>query len=428
MKNILLKLTIAIFVTLSFTKCKQDTFDYQMYEPSIDDVDSVYFSPGDVMLIADGKASLKFIVEAFKRFERQNGEVTREFMDFRELPEGSLKIVEEVTGQEIDELTFSIDHRPEDTLRFYAQVGSVKSAVRKVALRPAPTLPEKVYVDVIFHTWELNPSNSNFDITSYQPTSYSDIVEGLAIMNDVVNNRIGTAANGASVNVEFRLAKFNPQGQELEQPGYNLIVYGDEVKTNPMAATVSLADFRTYISNNPSQYIWDAKKYLNIHVLPSGSNYTLSNLYPPKQLAPKDGEELIPGVPEIALDVDDYVNDFVNVCIFMPHTLFKPGYERRIEIFGPVGAFYGLYPTTSYSTARYHSDYCGDTQEYNPQDPRNDFFFATKVNIQGDKFVIENAMDDTRYPSMRNSITLDQVERMRAVLARCPGRMNSQAN
>lgn len=426
MKKICFKLTFALIATWSLLGCKHEPFDYRMYEASMDDVDSIYFSPGDIQLIADGNASLKFIVEAFKRFERQSGEITREPLDFRELPEGSLQIIEEVTGQELNGMTFSIDHRPADTLRFYAQIGNVRSAVKNVALRPAPTLPEKVYVDIIFHVWELSPTNPNFDITSYQPTSYEELIKGLNTMNDVVNNRISTAANGASANVEFRLARVNPLGQELERPGYNRIVYGDEVKVNPTESTIALADFRSYISNNPGQFIWDAKKYLNVHVLPSGSGNTLGNLYPPKQLTPPQGEALIPGVPEIAVNEDDYINDFVNVCVFMPHALFKPGYERRIEIFGPIGAFYGLYPTTSYTPYDYHSDFCGDTQEFDSQDRRNDFFFATKVNIQGEKFVIENAMDDTRYPSMRNSITLDQVARMRAVLARCPGRMNSQ--
>jgi hypothetical protein len=245
-------------------------------------------------------------------------------------------------------------------------------------------------------------------------------------MNDVVNNKIGNSANGAMANVEFRLATKNQAGQALAIPGYNKIIYSDEVKTNPLTATISPFDFSQYITKNAATYIWAPENYLNVHVIPSGSNNSLGNLWPPKQLPAGPGEILIPGIPATATGPSDYIKDFVNVAVFMPNTLFNPGYERRIEILSFIGNFYGLYPTSSYSTARTFSDWCEDTPEYNPQDTRNNFFFATKTGLNGDKFVIENAMDDTRYPSSRNSLTLDQVKRMRAVMARCPGRMNTK--
>ncbi|HEY8387620.1 MAG TPA: hypothetical protein VIK74_03400 [Parasegetibacter sp.] len=406
--------------------CKKDSFNYQMYEANVADIDSIYFSAGDVMMIADGKAQLQFIVETYKRFQRKSGEVTREFVDYRELPEGSLKIFEEVTNKQIDGMTFSIATMPADTLRFYAQVGNVKSEVKKVALRPKPTLPPKVYVDVIFHAWELNPANRQYDVSSYQPIEYEKIVEALRVMNEVVNNRIGNAANGASANIEFRLATKNPQGQSIPLPGYNKIVYSDEVKQNPLSATISAFDFAPYITANWDKFIWDYKNYLNIHLIPSGANNSLSGAYPPNQLAPGPGESMIPGITAIAANEDDFPRTAGNLAVMMPHTLLYPGYERRIEIFNYVGQFYGLYPTSSYSTARYHSDYCEDTREYNTADPRNNFNFPIKVGINGDKFLINNAMDDIRYPSLRNSITLDQVNRMRAVMEKCPGRMNAK--
>lgn len=427
MKTSKILIGLIAFLALFSGACKKDSFDYKMATVTVADIDSIYFSAGDVMMIADGKATLQFIVETYKKFKRSDGSVTREFVDFNELPAGSVKVFEEVTNKEIPGMTFSTATMPADTLRFYAQVGSVKSEVKKVALRPAPALPPKVYVDVIFHVWELNPTNRQFDLSSYLPTRYEDLLEGLRVMNEVVNNRIGNASNGASANVEFRMAKKNRLGQDLPQPGYNKIVYSDEVKATVTAATISLADMRTYINNNAATYIWEPSQFLNIHVLPSGAtNNSLGKHYPPKQLPPGPNEELIPGITGIATGPDDYIRDFVNATVYMPNTLFHPGPEQRIEIFSFVGHFYGLYPTSEYSTARYHSDYCEDTREYDPQDPRNNFFVAKKVGINGDKFIINNAMDNPRYPSMRNSLTLDQVARMRAVMARCPGRMNTK--
>lgn len=39
-------------------------------------------------------------------------------------------------------------------------------------------------------------------------------------------------------------------------------------------------------------------------------------------------------------------------------------------------------------------------------------------------FWLINAMDDNRYPSLRNNFTLDQITRMRQVMEKCPGRNN----
>ena len=405
--------------------CKKDSFDYQMYQPKITEIDSLYFSAGDVMLIADGQAKLKFIAEAFRKIKHKNGADTLEFVDYRQLPEGSLKVYEAVSGQEVG-MSFSTTSTSVDTLKFFAQIGNLKSTVKKVAVRAKPVLPSKVYVDVIFHVWELSPANLAYDPSSYQELGYDRLVEGLKIMNQVVNNQIGTCPNGASANVEFRLATKNASGVSLAQPGYNRIVYSDEVKNNPLAATISLADFPAYINKNVNTYIWNPDAYLNVHVLPSGSNNSLGNLHPPKQLPPGPGQTAILGIPATATGPADYVKDFVNATVFMPATLFFPGFERRIEIFSFIGNFYGIYATSSYTTTRLHSDYCLDTQEFNNNDPRNNFLSPIKVAQTGEKFISDYAMDDTRYPSSRNSITLDQVTRMRAVMARCPGRMNSK--
>lgn len=409
-----------------YAGCKKEEFNYQPYHGTVADIDSIFFSAGDVRMIADGKATLKFVIETYKTITKSNGEVVRTFLDYRELPKGSVKVFEEVTNKEVGDTTFIISSMPADTLRFYAQVGNIKSPVKKVALRPVPAAPPKLYVDVIFHVWELNPTNTTYDVSSYQSTKYEDIVKGLQIMNDVVNNKLGNSPNGAPANVEFRLATKNQAGQTLAIPGYNKIIYSDEVKANAVMPTISLADFIQYINKNVATYIWTPESYLNVHVLPSGSNNSLGNLWPTKQLPPAAGETVIPGMSATSTGPADYVKDFVNVTVFMPNTLFNPGYERRIEIFSYIGNFYGLYPTSAYSTTRAFSDWCEDTPDYNPQDTRNNFFFATKTGLTGEKFVIENAMDDTRYPSSRNSLTLDQVKRMRAVMAKCPGRMNTK--
>ncbi|GEP98446.1 hypothetical protein [Chitinophaga cymbidii] len=414
---------LALLVIFIHAGCRKDSFDYKMYQPTIDDIDSIYLSTTDKMMVADGQATLNFIVEAYRTVHLSSGKDSLEFVDYRLLPEGSLKIVEERSGTEVG-MSYSTTTVPFDTVKFHAQIGSVKSDTKPVALRPKPVLPSKLYVDVIFHVWELNNTHPTYDVSSYQPVQQAQLEEAIRYMNDVVNNKVGYSPNGASANIEFRLAVNNPAGLELSQPGMNRIIYSDNVKTNPLAVSFGVNDFVNYVNANTGTLIWNPKEYLNVHVIPIGANYALGTAYPAKQLA-IPGEDPILGVAGTAASEDDFVMNFANTCAGLPRTVLFPGHERKIEAFRYIGTFYGLY-TPLYSASRLYSDYCYDTRKFDGQDKRNSYSFATKVGIDNEKYIADNAMDDIRYPTLLSSITVDQVARMRAVMTRCPGRMNTK--
>lgn len=414
---------LAFLVILIHAGCRKDSFDYKMYQPTIDDIDSIYLSATDKMMVADGQATLNFIVEAYRTVHLSSGKDSLEFVDYRLLPEGSLKIMEERSGTEVG-MHYATTTIPFDTVKFHAVIGGTKSATKSVALRPKPALPAKLYVDVIFHVWELNTTHPTYDVSSYQPVQQAQLEEAIRYMNDVVNNKVGYSPNGASANIEFRLAAKNPAGLDLPQPGMNKIIYSDNVKTNPLAVSFSVNDFVNYVNANTGTMIWNPKEFLNIQVIPIGANYALGTAYPAKQLA-IPGEDPIPGIAGTAANEDDFVMNYANTCVGLPRTVLFPGYERKIEAFRSVGSFYGLY-TPVYSASRLYSDYCYDTRKFDGLDPRNSYSFATKVGIDNEKYIADNAMDDIRYPTLLSSITVDQVARMRAVMTRCPGRMNTK--
>ncbi|WP_165973271.1 M43 family zinc metalloprotease [Pedobacter sp. ok626] len=411
-----------------FSGCKQSEFDYKMVEVSAEDVSAINFYTGSDMLIADGKATLKFIVETNKTIKNADGTTASQLFDYRKLPAGTVKIYEQTSNKEVGFTYNTSTAVAGSKLKFYAQVGNIKSPVKEVTIRATPPVLPTLYVDVIFHVWELNPTNVAYDPSSFQPTNYSDIVNGVKIMNDIINNKVGNAPNGATANIVFRLATKNVAGQTLQYPGYDRIVYSDEVKNNPLVLAINPADFTGFINKTPAnvaKYIWNPKSYLNIHLLPFGSGTFLGTLSPPKQLAPGLGEVSIPGITGIAANEDDFVTttQAQSTTVLMPYTVFRPGFERRIEIFNIIGIFYGLY-SPAFTTARLYSDFCQDTPEYNSTN--QDITTTIQTAINGEKFFLENAMDDNRNPSSHNSLTLDQVNRMRSVLLRCPGRMNSK--
>lgn len=416
-------LCVAALLVMLLSNCKKDSFQYQMYSPTIDDVDSIYLSPTDKSLIADGQAKLQFIVEAYRLVKLPSGKDSMERVDYSQLPEGTLKIYEERSGKEVG-MSYSINSMPYDSVKFHAEIGGVKSKTKAVALRAKPAPLQKLFVDVIFHVWELNPAHPSYDPSSYQPVTYDLLQTAIRNMNAAINNQQTVSPNGTQANIEFRLALKNQNGATLIQPGYNKVVYSDNVKTNPLATSFLPNDFITFINNNKASYIWKPKEFLNIHILPYGSNTGMLTARATKQLAPQPGQELIPGVAGIAASEDDFTTDYVNTVCAMPRTLFFPGFERKIEVFQFVGEFYGLYVPV-YRSNIPGSDYCNDTRKYNTSEQKN-YVNAVKISLDNDKYIADNVMDDSRYPSLLNSITVDQVNRMRAVMTRCPGRMNAK--
>lgn len=416
-------LYVAALLLLLVSSCKKDGFTYKMYEPAVADVDSIYLSATDKMMIADGQASLQFIVEVFRLVKLPSGKDSMEKIDYRELPEGSLKIIEERSNKEVG-LTYSTATIPYDTVKFHAEIGTVKSSTKAVALRAKPVLPQKLYVDVIFHVWELNTAHPTYDVSSYQPVTFEMLQAAIRNMNMAINNQLSRSPNGASANIEFRLATKNQNGAVMIQPGFNKIIYSDNIKVNPLNSTFAFGDYTTYINNNKASTIWKPKEFLNIHVLPYGSNNSMGTVHPAKQLAPQPGQDPIPGIAGTAANEDDFTLDYANAVCGVPRTLFFPGFERKIEIFQFVGNFYSLY-VPQYRANIQFSDYCYDTREFNGSDTKN-FQYVFKIGMDNEKYVADNVMDDNRYPTLQNSITLDQVNRMRSVMTRCPGRMNSK--
>lgn len=418
------KLIIIQWVLLAFLlgSCEKDSFDYQMAKPGINEIDSVYFSAGSKMMIADGQARLDFIVEAFRKvpFTKEDGVQVDSMVsiDVNTLPDGSVKIYKS-SGEEVG-MTFSTTDAQAGSISFYAQVGTIKSAQKSVVLRQKPVLQEPLFVDVIFHVFELSSKDPSYDALSYQKVQYSMLQEAIQNMNEVFNNKIGSGPNGASANVTFRLAARKADGTELAQAGWNLITY-DAAVVPKKGTTWNPADFARYmdgldVNGNPTSTskIWDPQKFLNIVVMPSGANTSMGTVAPQWQLK-VEGEEPLPGVANIITDRNEATMNYANTCVGIPRTLLFPGYGKKVEFYSFVGSFYGMKKTTL------EVDYCEDTQKY---DGSGQFSSLKKVGRDGDKFLANNAMDDERYPSLRNNFTLDQVNRMRKIMELCPGRDN----
>lgn len=435
--------------------CKQSTFDYALYQPSASGIDSIYFSTGAKKLIADGQATLRFVVETYRKYPVKTATGTRDsmvFVDYNELPAGALKIMD-ATGKEVG-LTYKTTNATPGSVSFYAQIGNTKSVTKTVALRPIPALPPKLVVDVIWHVFELSSTDKFYDPATYQPVTQDLIEAAMKDLNDVMNNKLSDSPNGASANIEFRLATKNPAGYPLARTGVDVYTYNTSILLNPASTSYPIGDFVAYINKTPS-FIWDPKRYLNIYLIPSGANnamyYSTGNAFgrvsyqmvPSGQtamagLVKPDATAYIgavspavnPPLPTWTTYPNGVVPNESAVPVFydtaglgIPRTLLFPGMNKRISICSSVGSYYGVWPTAGTAT---YTDYCSDTRIYNNSDVAkgNNINYLFKTALDGEKFLADNAMDDIRYPSLRNSFTQDQVSRIRWVIANTPRRNN----
>ncbi|MDR2284379.1 MAG: hypothetical protein LBE37_14265 [Sphingobacterium sp.] len=413
------KIVYILMVLLSFQSCKKDSFDYQVYQPKATDIDSIGFSTGSPTLIADGKASLQFVIEAFRtvRLENKSGiaKDTLMFVDYTVLPKEEVKVF--VDGQLVDGTTYSTTDLSKTAVSCYIQIGDTKSVTKVVTIRKPKDVGEKRYVNVIFHVFELSATDDSYDPLTYQAITPKMLQEGIAYANEIFNNKVGMDPNGGNAKIEFRLAKVNAEGATLPVPGYNRIQYDAAWKTSPTATYVP-DNFKTKIEATAS-YKWDKDKFVNIYVMPMPLNATIGTSRPNYQIVPA-GQLPIEGVNNVATVPTNAFYDTYGLAIH--RTAFFPDLSNRIEIASYFAAYYATYPTHSPGTTV--ADFVSDTRKYlsGSTQSLNNSKGLMKVSIDGQKFLANNAMDDIKNASLRNSLTQGQVERIRKVMEWSPVR------
>lgn len=421
------KIIYLLAILLGLNSCKKEEFEYQVYQPTVSDIDSVYFSTGSPSLIADGKAALQFVIEAFRqvRVENKDGNLVDSmmFVDYRALPASEVKIY--LDGQPIQGMEYRSTDKNKPSIQFYAQIGNAKSDEKTVQIRQPQTAMPKRTVDVIFHVFELSSTDAAYDPLTYQNVEQRHLEEAVEYANVVFNNVNGKDPNGGNAYIEFRLATKNVTGAALATPGRNTILYNSTWKSSPTAANFTLANFTERI-NSTATYQWDKDKFLNIYILPFALNSSIGNNRAAYQIV-STGESPIGGITNVvASEADVPTNNFyTNYGLGIQRTVFFPGTDRKIEIASYLGLYYGLYlPSNATAGATAVVDYVADTRKYltSTQQTLNSSANLLKTAIDGEKFLANNAMDDLRYASLRNCFTLGQVERMRLVMERSPVR------
>lgn len=429
-----------VFGLLIFSSCKPT--ETELFENKIqnEEVKMIKLTSDHNLLLPDGKAQMEFRCESYgikdikvlvKKGTGANISYTEEIKrDTFLIPKDRISPdfikVYLKDGTVVPDKIFKTTNQNLGNLEFYAQGGSVKSESLNITIRPLPADEiEEIVYPVIFHL--LVPPASNRPAYSI---SSAQLQEKLDQLNSIYNRKNTTNPNGASAKITFKLAIYDPKGKELVEQGKEVL---------NVAANLTTQQYKDYIN---TAKVWDPNKYLNIYVCKFADNYNDNGTTSYLSEAPKvifSSAQAIPGIA--ANRVSTYaaadVKDFSEAAIMLNYgEFFNPtlwNANNPLELATIMGYYLGLKPTRIITTllggvqinpiVNGDTDYCPDTYVYEANAANFTIYKTDYFNKNS--FTSFNIM--TEY-GRKNSITVDQVSRLRSVVERCPSRWSYKSN
>lgn len=446
---------ILISVLILFLSCTKETTPLLDFTINEADISKIELRADHKTLVPNGISKMQFYpivyakknVVAYARdnagaFETQNTE--SEFIVPADLiPPGMVRIYDG-DGKELPDHTFATNSMPAGTeLNFYAKGGNVQSEALTVTIRPLPDESyDSIIVPVIFHLLLPPPTAA----PSYEVSS-AFLQEQLDQVSRIMNREVTSDPNAGNAKIRFQLALFDPNGLRLAEPGKNI----QNISAADLTAMGTSSDlvngYKAYILRLKKQLIWDPNKYLNIWLgkytnstaTLGGKSYQYAT---PSVMHSSFPLTSIPGLKGIKTQdhftVDD-VTDCLQAGIIMNlKTLFNPNTQgaNEFSLATPIAGHFGVLETWN---DRYRdlnadgdNDYCPDTYNYD--------YYANLTVFKHNKLYQQPANDPNRpleyftsfnimdYYSRKNSISVDQVNRMRKVLEQCPSRWSYKSN
>ena len=413
MKNI----SFIVWLILICAACAKQEYESYKIEAPLNIV-RVNLSPNSPVLIADGVAELKFIVKVFNAVE--DTRLIEEEVD------GEIRVVEKtfrdtvaLLAEQVDTSqikiykkdgtpvgwTFRTTDLSENAVEFQASYQGLESTVRKVDLRPVPEdVFEPITVPVIFHV--VVPESMAHAYTSIHAEDVQKLIDRA---NRVFKNDIIHAPSSIDSKITFELATHDSWGNELEEKGIHRVDVSDE--------TIITSYIKTSL-------IWDTDRYLNIYISEFEDTQTSLPAYILDNGAQLD-MEYIRKVSNVSNATFYYYYD---VSIGITKSNFYSMVSNGFGLEDLLGKFYGLYPSFRGDSWGAKDDFCDDTYT-----SANVYMSLEKWTYQGTdengrsikngNEIYYNSYNIMDAYSPANTITYDQVKRIRTVIDNCPFRM-----
>lgn len=356
-------------------------------------------------LIADGISTLTLNPMLYQPYKIQTDD-GRDTIVYGKIPvdrlaEGTVQYFLE-DGTPLKEGKYRTTDLSKSEQGFYVTANGLKSDVFKVSIREpfAEDAYETITYPVVFHLIQDKTKvelgqGVGADIVNYA-------------FNTIYNCFARTAAfspNGADTKIRFRLAEYDPNGRKMEEKGINRysLSTSDLNNLNPEK-----------IKNNP-KICWDYKRYLNIWIVENMGN----SVSTPHYILNTADLNQIQGVSFEQLSLEEIEKQEYSLTDI---GLIYGARDFAIEDVGyptQMGKFFGLLDTENQK-----EDYCEDTFAYNTyEEPWNTALEGSnsrlKISTDGLIFYSVNIMDASSY---KNTISMDQVKRIRTITDNCPHR------
>lgn len=356
-------------------------------------------------LIADGISTLTLNPMLYQPYKIQTDD-GRDTIVYGKIPvdrlaEGTVQYFLE-DGTPLKEGKYRTTDLSKSEQGFYVTANGLKSDVFKVSIREpfAEDAYETITYPVVFHLIQDKTKvelgqGVGADIVNYA-------------FNTIYNCFARTAAfspNGADTKIRFRLAEYDPNGRKMEEKGINRysLSTSDLNNLNPEK-----------IKNNP-KICWDYKRYLNIWIVENMGN----SVSTPHYILNTADLNQIQGVSFEQLSLEEIEKQEYSLTDI---GLIYGARDFAIEDVGyptQMGKFFGLLDTENQK-----EDYCEDTFAYNTyKEPWNTALEGSnsrlKISTDGLIFYSVNIMDASSY---KNTISMDQVKRIRTITENCPHR------
>lgn len=422
---------IAPILLSLFWACENEEFDY-IPDVQVDggSIKLLGLRSDHWMMLPDGKATMKFYPEAYNILELPNytptykGDTALYIPSIKRdtsliptsmLPEGLFTLYDD-KGNVYPDFTFKTDDTTPRVVKFHVVAGELKSEELSIEIRPFPTVQyEELEIPVIFHVMN-QPSTPGIPTILIEKET---VYKRLERMNEVFSGKATSDPNGWNTRIKFVPALYDNNGSLLENPGIHM----HEIPSTTVLEKDQ--DFSDYVFENADQLIFDYKHFLNIWLInnPKGSS---SIVKAPTLIDDPDNpilglvaeKEIIPFPSE-----PEDVGFFVSMSYFVNPMQSTDYYE----ISTVMGKYLGLLVTKASESSfasnfkNGDTDYCPDTPFYwtNTQSVYKTDIHSTWNPENIHYFTSYNIMDSYSY---KNSITLDQVNRIRQILGRCPSR------
>ena len=448
MKNIIKYLVVIVL----FCACEKEKTVILDLGATKEEISRIELRADHKTLLPNGVAKMEFTSLVYgKKFvdsynKNDDGEYLSEKVEVEYLipsdvlPKDYVKVYDSRGNEVIDNVYSTTSDAPGSVIEFVAKAGDVESNKLTVTIR---SLPDESYdelvIPVIFH-FLLPPVSSgpSYDVS----VEYLENV--LQRMNDVFNRRVTTDPNGGNVKITFKLALFDKSGVRLQEAGKHVV----ELSKSDMSLIEEYAGenknkmdigYNKFIIRYWSTFLWDPNKYLNIWVArrSGGDDYYALSSYLcefPTVIQSDYASMPIPGLEDLTVK-DTYglkdVEDCLEVGIILNYTSFLNPSDNY-SLAKIVGRYYGLYYTDQDDNDDWvdgDNDYCADTYyyyyKYNSNIMKNNRLYGEDADADYEWFTSFNVMDNY---SRKNSVSVDQAQRMRMVLERCPSRWMYKSN